>query len=66
KLAQPLEELRSTVVGQSTGILDGSRESCRFGECTMGNIVTDAMLWATQNDGTQIAIENGGGLRASI
>lgn len=66
KMAQPLEELRNTVVGQSASLLDGSRESCRFGECTMGNIVTDAMLWATQNDGTQIAIENGGGLRASI
>ena len=66
KLAQPLEELRATVVGESLSLLDGSRESCRFGECTMGNIVTDAMLWATQNDGTQIAVENGGGLRASI
>jgi len=66
KMAQPLEELRNTVVGESLSVLDGSRESCRFGECTMGNIVTDAMLWATQNDGTQIAVENGGGLRASI
>ena len=66
KMAQPLETLRTTVIGQSAALLDGSRESCRFGECTMGNIVTDAMLWATQNDGTQIAVENGGGLRASI
>ena len=66
KMAQPLETLRTTVIGQSAGLLDGSRESCRYGECTLGNLVTDAMLWATQNDGTQIAVENGGGLRASI
>ena len=66
KMAQPLETLRTNVIGQSAGLLDGSRESCRYGECTLGNLVTDAMLWATQNDGTQIAVENGGGLRASI
>ena len=66
KMAHPLEELRSTVIGASLSAVDGSRESCRFSECTMGNLVTDAMLWATQNDGTQIAIENGGGLRANI
>lgn len=65
-LAQPLEELRTTVVGQSEVDLDGSRASCRFGECTMGNLIADAMLWATQNDGAQIAIENGGGIRASL
>jgi 5'-nucleotidase/UDP-sugar diphosphatase len=65
-LAQPLEELRTTIVGQSEVDLDGSRDSCRFGECTMGNLIADAMLWATQNDGTQVAIENGGGIRASL
>jgi 5'-nucleotidase len=65
-LGQPLAELRNTVVGQSAIDLDGSRTSCRFGECTMGNLITDAMLWATQNDGAQIAIENGGGIRASL
>jgi 5'-nucleotidase/UDP-sugar diphosphatase len=65
-LAQPLEELRTTVVGQSEDDLDGSARRCRFGECTMGNLIADAMLWATQNDGTQVAIENGGGIRASL
>ncbi|HAJ37813.1 MAG TPA: multifunctional 2',3'-cyclic-nucleotide 2'-phosphodiesterase/5'-nucleotidase/3'-nucleotidase [Chloroflexi bacterium] len=65
-LGQPLAELRNTVVGQSAIELDGSRTSCRFGECTMGNLIADAMLWATQNDGAQVAIENGGGIRASL
>ncbi len=66
ELAVPLEELRNTVVGETVTDLDGDRTSCRFGECTMGNLMTDAMLWGTQNDGTQIAIENGGGIRSSI
>ncbi|GIK72391.1 MAG: multifunctional 2',3'-cyclic-nucleotide 2'-phosphodiesterase/5'-nucleotidase/3'-nucleotidase [Chloroflexota bacterium] len=65
-LGQSLAELRNTVVGQSAIDLDGSRTSCRFGECTMGNLIADAMLWATQNDGAQVAIENGGGIRASL
>jgi len=65
-LAQPLEELRSTIVGQSAIDLDGSRTSCRFNECTMGNLIAEAMLWATQNDDTQVALENGGGIRASL
>jgi 5'-nucleotidase len=32
----------------------------------MGNLITDAMLWETQGEGTQIAFQNGGGIRASI
>lgn len=66
ELAVPLEELRTTVIGQTETDLDGSRESCRFTECSMGALITDAMVWASQNDGVQVAIENGGGIRASI
>lgn len=66
ELAQPLEELRNTVIGATEADLDGDRATCRFAECTMGNLITDALLWGTQNDNTQIAFENGGGIRASI
>ncbi len=66
ELAQPLNELRQQVIGETAVDLDGSRESCRFAECTMGNLVTDAILWATQAQGVQIALQNGGGIRASI
>ncbi len=66
ELAQPLNELRQQVIGEAAVDLDGSRESCRFGECTMGNLITDAILWATQAQGVQIALQNGGGIRASI
>ena len=65
-LAAPLNELKVMVVGSAAVDLDGDRSTCRFGECTMGNLITDAMLWQTQGEGTQIAIQNGGGIRASI
>jgi len=44
-------------------MLDGRREVCRVEECTMGNIIADSMRF---NSGAQIAIMNGGGVRASI
>jgi 5'-nucleotidase len=66
ELAIPLEALRQEVVGETTGDLDGDRGSCRFYECTMGNLVADAMIWQTASEGVQIAIQNGGGLRTSL
>jgi len=66
ELAEPLNELRKQVIGQSAVDLDGDRNSCRFKECTMGNLVTDALIWALQEQGVQIALQNGGGIRASI
>ena len=32
----------------------------------MGDLITDALLWALQDQGVQIALQNGGGIRASI
>lgn len=66
EMAAPLEELRAKVVGASTAAIDGERDSCRVRECAMGNLVTDAMLDRVRDQGISIAIENGGGLRASI
>ncbi|WP_420023055.1 bifunctional metallophosphatase/5'-nucleotidase [Cereibacter azotoformans] len=66
ELAAPLEEIRARVVAEVSGDIDGSRESCRSGECEMGNLVADAMLDRVRDQGVQIAIANGGGLRASI
>lgn len=65
-LNAPLEELRSQIVGSAAVDLNGERASCRFEECSMGNLITDAILWKTAVEGTQIAFENGGGIRASI
>ena len=66
ELAQPLEELRSKVVAEASELIEGSREVCRAGECAMGYLVADAMLDRVKDQGIQIAIQNGGGLRASI
>ncbi|WP_163846812.1 bifunctional metallophosphatase/5'-nucleotidase [Pseudooceanicola aestuarii] len=66
ELAKPLEDLRAKVVAESGDVIDGSRESCRSGECPMGNLVTDAMLARVKDQGIDLAITNGGGLRASI
>lgn len=66
ELAGPIEELKSKVVGNSAAAIDGSRDSCRARECEMGNLVADAMLERVKDQGIQIAIQNGGGLRASI
>jgi 5'-nucleotidase/UDP-sugar diphosphatase len=65
-LNQPLEALRSQIVGSTATDLNGDRATCRFEECNMGNLVTDAILWQTATEGTQIALMNGGGIRASI
>ncbi|WP_425482739.1 5'-nucleotidase C-terminal domain-containing protein [Chelativorans xinjiangense] len=66
ELAGPIEELKTTVVSETAAPIDGSRESCRAKECEMGNLVTDAMLARTKDQGVAFAITNGGGLRASI
>ena len=66
ELAAPIEELKQKVVGDTSAPIDGDRTSCRAKECEMGNLVSDAMLDRVKSQGVQIAIQNGGGLRASI
>jgi len=62
-LYTPIEALTSEVIGKSTVYLEGDRKVCRFEECNLGNLITDAMRAET---GAQVALENGGGIRASI
>lgn len=66
ELAGPLEEMKRKEIGVSETAIDGSREVCRAKECTMGNLVSDALLDRVKDQGITIAIQNGGGLRASI
>ena len=65
-LTKPLDELKKQVIGQSMVDLDGRRATVRNQESNLGNLVADATLWATSRDKTQIALVNGGGIRASI
>ncbi|WLS03208.1 5'-nucleotidase C-terminal domain-containing protein [Shinella oryzae] len=66
ELGAPIEELKKKEVAETTDTIDGSRETCRAQECTMGNLVADAILDRVKAQGISIAIQNGGGLRASI
>lgn len=66
ELAAPIEELKAKIVAKSDAPIEGSREVCRAQECAMGNLVADAMLDRVKDQGIQVAIQNGGGLRASI
>ena len=66
ELGAPIEELKTKIVSASTKEIDGSRDTCRAGECEMGNLVADAMIDRVADQGVTIAIQNGGGLRASI
>lgn len=64
ELAGPIETLRATGIGAETEVLlVGDREVCRVEECNLGSIIADAMRADT---GAQIAIMNGGGIRAGI
>lgn len=66
ELAGPIEAAMVEIVGETTGFIEGDRAVCRVTECAMGNLVADAMLDRVRDQGIQIAIANGGGLRASI
>ncbi|MCS7324242.1 MAG: 5'-nucleotidase C-terminal domain-containing protein [Thermoflexales bacterium] len=67
--------LQNTVVGTVTRdmpLVVGGVNICRRVECLLGNLVADAMLWkvnSTLPSGSQpyqIALQNGGGLRAPV
>lgn len=66
EMGAPIEEMKKRVVASTTAPIDGARESCRHRECEMGNLVADAMLDRVKDQGVQIAIQNGGGLRTTI
>ncbi len=64
------DEMRNVVVGQITGPITRARNSAgaedRGAESSLGNLVADAQLWATRDQGAQIAFMNPGGLRSDI
>ncbi|MEM9437485.1 MAG: bifunctional metallophosphatase/5'-nucleotidase [Pseudomonadota bacterium] len=66
ELAAPIEEMKAEVVGSTPESINGDRSVCRAEECPMGNLITTAMLERTKDQGIQIAIQNGGGIRASF
>lgn len=70
---QQLEATMKQEIGRTFVFLDGNRQSCRLRECNLGNLETDAIIhenakypddlnWAY----TSLAVQNGGGIRASV
>lgn len=66
EMAKPIEEVKKRVVASANASIEGDRAVCRTGECSMGNLVADAMLDRVKDQGISIALQNSGGLRASI
>lgn len=57
------EKITSEIIGKTPVKLDGEREDVRTHETNLSNLLTDSMLAVT---GADLAITNGGGIRASI
>ncbi|MEO1239481.1 MAG: bifunctional metallophosphatase/5'-nucleotidase [Pseudomonadota bacterium] len=66
ELAGPLDEVRNAIVSEAAAPIEGDRSFCRAQECEMGNLIADAILARTKDQGIDIALQNGGGIRASI
>jgi len=61
-----IDALMTRVVGSTSVELNGAREDIRARETNLGDLICDAMIWKTAGLGATIAIQNGGGIRASI
>jgi 5'-nucleotidase/UDP-sugar diphosphatase len=61
-----IDALMTQVVGSTDVDLNGAREDIRVRETNLGNLICDAMLWKSRGLGATVAIQNGGGIRASI
>ena len=66
EMGAPIEEMKTRVVAEAADVIGGDREICRAKECSMGSLIADAMLDRVKDQGVEIAIQNGGGIRASI
>ncbi len=64
--AQPVMALMGQVIAEAKVDLVGERAIVRRRESNLGNLIADGMVWKTRNAGVQIALQNGGGIRASI
>ncbi|UFJ41168.1 5'-nucleotidase C-terminal domain-containing protein [Brevibacillus humidisoli] len=56
-------EKMKQVVGETNVVLDGERQTVRLKESNLGNAIADSLRELT---GADIALQNGGGIRASI
>ena len=64
--AQKLDVFTSVLIGENNLDYKDGLHQCRVGECLAGLVVTDSMLDYGRTYGAQIAVINGGGLRAPL
>jgi 5'-nucleotidase len=60
------QELLDEALGATAVDLDGDRARVRSEETNLGSLIADAMLAKAQGLGADVALMNGGGIRASI
>lgn len=63
---EAIETLKGKRIGETQVYLEGERTKVRSEETNLGNLIADAILWKAQPAGAQMALWNGGGIRASL
>lgn len=68
KLQTEIDKEYGAVFAKTEVLLNGERDDVRTKETNLGDLVTDAMLWAADEAGVEadVAVVNGGSLRVSI
>lgn len=61
---EKVDEVLSQEIGETKKVI--LSDNVRKQETALGNMVADAMVWYTKNLKTDFAVQNGGGIRASI
>ncbi|CAI2172712.1 10956_t:CDS:2 [Funneliformis geosporum] len=61
---EPFDKYVKMVIGEAED--DYDQLNCQRGECTMGNLITDAMLESRNNSDVHAAFMNAGGIRAGL
>ena len=68
---QKMKKLQQKPIGSTRVELKGDFATCSHGECNLGNLVTDSVLWYMRYDAvrtprTQVAIINAGAIKVDI
>ncbi len=68
RILRPYVEKVNASLSQVIGCAEGTypQEGCRERETALGNLVADAMLWSTEDLDVDLALQNGGGIRAGL
>lgn len=64
--ARTVAQFANEPIGEAAVPLEGDTSVCRFAECTLGDLIADALLEYGRPQGIEIALQNGGGIRSSI